>query len=271
MLTISTILNICLIVACFIALKHLTRLRKIKNKFENLIPEEESLEKPSFLSIPTIRLQVLHPLFKTNEFGLPVSTEVYFIGKGDINVPGGTNDTESWILSVLAKEANMMFEFGTCTGKTAYLWAKNSKPDAKVYTLTLPPDKFNDYRPDDTDSARARELALKESTFTHFLYTGTPVQEKVVQLYGDSKQFDEAQFLDTFDLIFIDGSHAYSYIKNDTEKALRMLKPGGYILWHDYRGPTSETVDVYIFLNELFKSLTLNLITGTSLVVYKKN
>jgi len=33
----------------------------------------------------------------------------------------------------------------------------------------------------------------------------------------------------------VDGSHAYDYVVNDTQLALRLLsKRGGTILWHDY-------------------------------------
>jgi predicted O-methyltransferase YrrM len=71
------------------------------------------------------------------------------------------------------------------------------------------------------------------------------------------------------DLIFIDGSHAYSYVMSDTEKALKMLKKGGIVLWHDYRG-TREAPDVFRALNELAEKLPIVHIAGTSLAAYRK-
>ncbi len=70
------------------------------------------------------------------------------------------------------------------------------------------------------------------------------------------------------DLIFIYGSHTLSYIANDTEKAFRMLKPGGLILLHDYRRG-SEPRDVEVFQNQLRATGKLCHIAGTSLVVYR--
>jgi len=37
-----------------------------------------------------------------------------------------------------------------------------------------------------------------------------------------------------FDLIFIDGSHYYEYVKSDTQNALGCLTAGGLVVWHDY-------------------------------------
>ena len=103
-----------------------------------------------------------------------------------------------------------------------------------------------------------------ETCFTEFRYSGTDVEGKVRQYYGDSKNFNETPFLNICDLVFIDGSHAYSYVCNDSEKALRMICPGGITLWHDYRGP-DEAAGVYRYLNELSSR------RGTSLVIYCKD
>src|SRR5204863_237070 len=68
-------------------------------------------------------------------------------------------------------------------------------------------------------------------------YTGTEVEHKVEQLFGDSKTLDITPWAGTCDLVFVDGSHAYSYVVSDSEKALQLVRPGGLVLWHDYAGP----------------------------------
>jgi hypothetical protein len=84
--------------------------------------------------------EVVDPVLRPGPFGPTRDTEVAFIGRGPYVVDGGTSDAEAWILAVLAKRARTMFEFGTCTGKTAYLWARNSPTDARVITVTLAPE-----------------------------------------------------------------------------------------------------------------------------------
>lgn len=213
-------------------------------------------------------LQELDPVFRPGPFGPTLETEVLFLMSGPDGVPGGTTDLEAWILAVLSKRARTLFEFGTCTGKTTYLWARNSPPEARITTLTLPPLTQADYTHASGDDAGAARIALDESHFTQFLYSGTEAEGKITQLYGDSKAFDEAPYAGSCDLIFVDGSHAYSYVVSDSEKALRMLRPGGMVLWHDYGGPTWQR-DVYRALNELSERLPLVHIAGTRLVAYR--
>ena len=202
------------------------------------------------------------------KLGHTVSTEVAFISIGQTAVVGAPSDYESWILAVLARQSSMMFEFGTCTGRTTYLWARNSPPGAKVITLTLHPDQLDTYRRGANDRSEDEADALKESAFQTFVYTGTDVEHKVVQLYGDSKAFDHRPYQGRCDLIFVDGSHARSYVESDSQKALQMVKPGGIVLWHDYRGP-HRSGGVFHALNALSSKLPLMQIEGTSLVAYR--
>lgn len=218
--------------------------------------------------IHTVPLSELDPVFTPTDLGPTLNTEVAFVGRGPITVPGGTSDAEAWVLATAAKNARQIFEFGTCTGKTTYLVARNSPPDAVVTTLTLAPEQTAEYNREGGDSRKNTRAALRESTFKKFLYSGTAIEPKVKQLFGDSKTFDEAPYVGQCDLIFVDGSHAYSYVVSDSQKALRMLRPGGLILWHDYVGPEEE--GVFRGMNELAATLPLVHVEGTTFIAYRK-
>lgn len=218
--------------------------------------------------VPTVQPSALHPAFVCDELGPTPAAEVSHVGTGD-GVKYSTSDREAWILSVLAKHSRTIFEFGTCTGRTSYLLARNSPPQATVTTLTLAPDQLDRYEPGSRDSREATKRAANESTFTHFRYTGTDCESKVEQRFCDSKEFDETPYIGRCDLIFIDGSHAYSYVASDTAKALRMVAPGGYVVWHDYKGPWGSARGVFDRLNELAPELPLVRVNGTTLVVYR--
>lgn len=218
--------------------------------------------------IRKVPVEQLDPRFEPDELGATRSAEVTYLGRGTIRVPGGTSDTEAWILAVLAKDARRLFEFGTCTGKTTYLWASNQPPEGTVTTLTLAPHQVGTYRPAPGDDRAAEAWAKQESRFDRFLYQGTPVERRVVQLYGDSKQFNGSPYAGSCDVVFVDGSHAYSYVVSDTAKALEMVRPGGLVLWHDY---SPECPGVFRALNELAKRLPLVHLRDTSLVAYRKD
>ena len=259
MLTAVLVVTIVLLTAFSVVMAvNVHRLRSVKR--------QRGLFKP--WPVRKVSVAELDPVFVPDELGPTPRTEIAFIGQGG-SVVGGTTELEAWILAVLAKRSKLLFEFGTCTGKTAYLWARNLPPDGQVVTLTLPPEQLETYSASTGDDKGATSIARSESRFNQFRYSGTDVERKVVQLFGDSKQFDETPYLDSCDVVFVDGSHAYSYVRSDTAKALRMVKPGGLVLWHDYRGPR-QVRDVYRALNELSQTLPLMHIADTALVAYRR-
>lgn len=218
--------------------------------------------------IRTQPLDAFDPVFRTDEFGPTTAALVTFLGRGALNVPGGVSDTESWVLSALAKQAHRIFEFGTCTGKTTMHFALNAPDDAHITTLTLAPEQVEAYARTSGDDAGLSRVAVRESAFTRFIYSPLDAARKITQLFADSKQFDEAPYRAQMDLVFVDGSHALSYVLSDSAKALAMVAPGGIVLWHDYRGPY-DTKDVYRGLNQLARSHPLVHLEGTSLVAYR--
>ena len=192
-----------------------------------------------------------------------------FVGRGSLAVTGGTSDAESWVLAVLAKRARLLFEFGTCTGKTAYLWARNAPRDARIVTVTLHPAQAHRYTTASGDVDRDHQWAQLESSFTEFLYTGSEVEGKVEQLYADSKELDVSAWAGRCDLVFVDGSHAYSYVMSDSRKALALVRPGGLVLWHDYAAP-GHAPGVWRALNELAHELPLVHVERTTFVAHRK-
>ncbi len=213
--------------------------------------------------------EVIDAAFRPGPYGPSTTAEVAFIGRGPYVVDGGTSDAEAWILAVVARQASCLFEFGTCTGKTAYLWARNSPPNATVITVTLAPDDLTDAHSEAEDHPRDVSYAARESSHTKFLYTDSDVAHKVEQVFADSKALDIAPWTGACDVVFVDGSHAYSYVMSDSTKALALLRPGGLALWHDYAGPL-HSPGVYRALNELATRLPIVRIAGTSLAAYRK-
>lgn len=258
LVTILSAVAVVLLITTIVLAANVRRLQRAKR--------QQGLGKP--WTLPRVDVPALDPVFRSDELGPTRETEVRYIGRGVQPVLGGASDYETWILCVLATRAHRMFEFGTCTGKTAYLWARNLPPGGHVTTLTLSPESLHEYVNASGDTADAVSHALEESRFTRYLYTGTDVSDRITQLYGDSKTFDDAPYRAQCDVIFVDGSHAYSYVKSDTEKALRMIAPGGVILWHDYTGPNGSP-DVYRALNELGPRLDLRHVKGTTLVFHR--
>ncbi len=61
--------------------------------------------------------------------------------------------------------------------------------------------------------------------------------EHPTQILGDSKEVGKQWNGSGFDMILIDGDHSEDGIRGDIESWMPHLKPGGYVVFHDYTQP----------------------------------
>ena len=78
-------------------------------------------------------------------------------------------------------------------------------------------------------------------------FIDSPAQGKIRQVYCDTGKLDWSTLGGPFDVAFIDGCHAYEYVKSDTEGVLQVMRPGALVLWHDYAEmeSVSQAVDEF--------------------------
>lgn len=162
---------------------------------------------------------------------------------------GQTNQVDLLYVAAIAKlrGCRRMFEFGTYQGRTTYHLTFASE-NPRVYSLNLPPEK---------DSSVARFLGS--------WFKGTDRERFITQILEDSRAFDPVPYERQMDLVFVDADHSYEGVKNDTEKALRMLAPGGVILWHDY---AAKTPGVVRYIKEFSQGRPVFRLKHTCLVAY---
>ncbi|MCA1705130.1 MAG: class I SAM-dependent methyltransferase [Actinobacteria bacterium] len=187
-------------------------------------------------------------------------------GVKDAVVEAFVDDRNRAVLAALCASlgCKTFFEIGTNRGRTAWSVARHN-PQMKVHTLDLP-------SADSADDV-ALELLPSDRGFVAnwgpgLAFQGTPEEPRIEQLFGDSATFDFSPFWGKIDLVFVDGSHSYSYVRNDTEAALRMLTPTGTIVWDDY----PAFPGIYSYLTELSRSLDRRPfhILETRMVVYSR-
>jgi Methyltransferase domain len=167
---------------------------------------------------------------------------------------------------VRAAQPRKLFEFGTFDGRTTLNMAVNSPPGATIYTLDLPKDELAIAE----GPIHPHELRYTDKSRSGARYLGTSAESSIIQLYGDSGGFDFSPFRRAIDFIFVDASHTFAYVVNDSLQALEMLSPaGGTILWHDY----GRWDGVTGALNQLRKKHTsfagLAAIEGTTLAILR--
>lgn len=183
-------------------------------------------------------------------------------------IPNDGNITvlELAIICHLVKHYNptCIFEIGTFDGRTSLNMSLNSMEYCNIYTLDLPKEMLNK----SSLKTEVHEQKYIDKPLSGTRFSKHELAHRIHQLIGDSASFDFSEFTHKCDFIFIDGSHAYDYVKNDTEKSLNMLSTNGIIIWHDYgiwNGVTRYINEIRE--QEIFKE-KLIAIEGTSLVVF---
>jgi hypothetical protein len=182
---------------------------------------------------------------------------------------GNVRLSELAVLALAASDVSAgseIVEIGTFDGRTALNLAINAPAGVSIATLDLPPDQPS-----------ALEIEASERRYVDKPTPGARLRRcgnawradaaRVVQWSGDSATFDWSSHYGRAGLVFVDGSHAYDYARKDSETAMRLVRPKGVVLWHDYGvwpGVTQALEEL-----ETARHLGLVHIRGTSLVFWR--
>lgn len=238
------------------ALYHLTAGAVIRPKaslafVETLANAVADFESAPSCRLPKITLQELFAGIQTMRLPMTV------IPPDDHELPADEYLCMAGLVKALAPRR--VFEIGTNRGRTTRLFGEMSPAGAKIYTLDLPPEEMLTGQ----CFPEARRELIGEA------YRKSPVRRKITQLYGNSHTFNFSPYAGRMDLVFIDGDHSYQGVKSDTEHALKMLAPGGVILWDDYI-QCDYGIDVMHYLHELAKTKPVRQLHNTRLAFYRR-
>lgn len=190
---------------------------------------------------------------------------------------GSTSMLERLMLVIFARlaKAKVILEFGTYRGETSELFIVN-KLCEKLISIDLP--YFDQEAKQGADSLNLmvdtendKFLSInRTSTVDERLQACAKNHDVELQLQKcDSLDFDQQEYTQRVDFIFIDGGHTTELIESDTKKALAMLTDNGIIAWHDYNSRIHG--DVTNYLDKMSEQYTLYSVGDTSLVFYCKD
>ncbi len=158
--------------------------------------------------------------------------------------------------AVAVLKPKTIFEIGTFDGNTTCRLAEAAPPDATVYTIDLPEDAFDATQgPESFSGARVGER-YKQSIARH----------KIKQFRADATTFDFSPYHGQVDFIFVDAAHDYPHGLCDSRTALKLVRPGGTVVWHDFEPYWSGLVHA---ICEVTRGLPLKRLGGTSMAVLR--
>lgn len=184
---------------------------------------------------------------------------------------GNISFYETVIICLICKNfrPKSILEFGTFNGRTTINIAANTPDNASIMTVDLPKDKINNTMyPLEGSKKEDKHDELGYVGKINKLYTKYPFRNKIHQLWMDTAEFPAEKYLKAFKFIFVDASHSYRNVLNDSYTALKCVMPQGIILWHDYNGwpGVTEALDEVFF--DSTKQYCFCHIEGTSMVLY---
>jgi predicted O-methyltransferase YrrM len=142
-------------------------------------------------------------------------------------------DAESIGTVLCNANPKIALEIGTADGHTTALMAENA-PDAQIYTINI--------RPEDILSGKGGKLttiALEMEKIGS--YYRQKNLKNITQIYANTATWNPN--IGEIDIAFIDGCHDTEFVYNDTRKVLNSMKPGSFILWHDFNVDLAEKFD----------------------------
>jgi hypothetical protein len=122
-------------------------------------------------------------------------------------------------------------EFGTFRGRTTYNLALNS--DGNVTTVDIGNAAGQAI---DVDVNIEKLAYPAHKTGELFLEAPDSIRSRIKQVIGDSTKLEFPDLYGKTGMVIVDGGHSYEVCKSDSEKALRLVREGGVIIWDDY-GP----------------------------------
>lgn len=145
-----------------------------------------------------------------------------------------------------AQRPRRVLELGSYKGWTALYLARQCGPETSIVAIDVDPDHGEAYS-DQPEAAR--------------------IERRVGQI--DTSMFSPAEF-GCFDLIFVDADHGYNAVKRDSELALELITPDGFIVWHDYGnyGAFVDRNEVPEYLGELARSRAVRHVQHSGVAVY---
>ncbi len=158
--------------------------------------------------------------------------------------------TENWLIETFLLIAAMrivkpkrIFEFGTFRGATTLNLALNAPWPCKIFTFDLAPGEQVEQDPLHAEISRKHferngHMEFDDVTLRHGI--------EIEKLEGNSLTFDPTAFVNSMDLVFVDGGHDEKTLAADSINAFRMINSSGCIVWHDYGNKEYPDVKQYL-------------------------
>jgi cephalosporin hydroxylase len=211
----------------FLRLENSSSLGKL-NTFENL--EKKVIELNNF--------KELMKVFNWKEDPILNRPDMYDFDYVEDANERRVRDSESIATVVHNLYPDTVVEIGTANGMGTILLAENASKGT-IFTINIPPDEIISGEGGHSTTA-AIEIENIGIEYKKRDY------KNVRQIYANTAKW--VPEMERINVAFIDGCHDTWFVVNDTKKVLEKMKPGDFILWHDFN---LDLVKKYYWINDV--------------------
>ncbi|NDQ56079.1 MAG: class I SAM-dependent methyltransferase [Acidipila sp.] len=180
------------------------------------------------------------------------ATDEYVIIHDGEWTDGCISPLERYLLAHLIHyfKPKVLLEVGTYRGCTTRIFHDNALEGAQIYTVDLPP------KVEAKSVPHASDLRLIDTRDVGVVFSTCAADGRcqIHQIFGNT--FDPqtwGKLPEHCDFIFIDASHTYEAVRNDTRQALKHCGPRTVVVWHDYSEHVTVERGVGRFIRELMR------------------
>lgn len=199
------------------------------------------------------------------DFARAFSTPDQLVFDGGTWQDGCTAPLERFCLAQLIRffSPRQLLEIGTFKGFTTCLMLDNAPDTLTVHTVDLPHEREQMNLTAATDARLIHQSGMGSAYLRH------PKHAQVRQVLGDSFRAETWEEIPkTIEFAFIDASHSYEAVKNDTEQVFKTSTDDVVVAWHDYTDEDSYERGIGKYIRELMRNRPdIFVIEGTTLAV----
>jgi len=128
------------------------------------------------------------------------------------------------ICTIAANSSSSCLDLGTSDGRSAFKMATNIR-EGKVYTVNILPEQYKG------DGNAITHLLNSEQIGIFFRERNIG---NIEQIYADTMTWQIPETINNLSCVLVDACHDSDFVYSDTKKIFDRVKPGGFILWHDF-------------------------------------
>jgi len=119
---------------------------------------------------------------------------------------------------------SVCLDIGTAEGRSAALMAVNA-PKSRVITVNIPPEEIHS-----GEGGVLTTVAFEREKIGSYYRKRNLTN--VEQILANTASWEPN--IGTIDVALVDGCHDTDFVYHDSRKVLKCMKPGSFLLWHDF-------------------------------------